>query len=572
MGQSRHDGNVMDKSDSGLFAAFVGIAGGLELASTLRRIVQEAVELTDSTYGALGVLGIDGEVTEFIHVGMDRDIAENLGQPPQGKGILGVIIEDPLALRLDDLSAHPASVGFPAGHPPMHSFLGVPVRVGGSVFGNLYLTEKRNDEFFTQEDERLVEALAAAAAVAIENARLYESSRRREEWQQAVAEIANTVLSSVDGEEVIPLLAHHARAISGADACVVALPDSQGNLIAEVVDEYDPHKIFRSPDPRWAMHRSRQRTLRSAAFNGLAQDWIGREIPADSLLHEAMKHRHTFRQTGALLNIDQPRTFGSIVVIPMVSDDQAIAVFALIWDIDVMNPNSDALESVESFASQAAVTLVLAESQREHERLAIYEDRDRIARDLHDLVIQRLFATGMSLQGALRLGELNEGVEDRISRAVDELDETIREIRQTIFALHEPTSGPANGVRGRVLRETSQSSALLGFDPSVRFVGPVDSLVSERVGEHLVAALREALSNAMKHAQAHRIDVMVEVDPATVVLMVIDDGIGVSPTGPSRRSGVVNLAARAQELGGSCSIERASENGGTRLVWRVPID
>lgn len=562
----------MDKSDSGLFAAFVGIAGGLELASTLRRIVQEAVDLTSSTYGALGVLGSDGEVTEFIHVGMDRDIAENLGQPPQGKGILGVIIEDPVALRLEDISAHPASVGFPAGHPPMHTFLGVPVRVGGSIFGNLYLTEKQNSEFFTSEDERLVEALAAAAAVAIENARLYESSRRREEWQQAVADIATSVLSSTDGEEVIPLLAHHARAISGADACVVAIPDSQGNLIAEVVEEYDPHRIFRSPDPRWVMHRSRQRTLRSASFNELAQEWIGREIPKQSLLHDAMTQKQTLRQTGALLNIDQPRTFGSIVAVPMVSDDQAIAVFALIWDIDVMNPNPDALESVESFAAQAAVTLVLAESQREHERLAIYEDRDRIARDLHDLVIQRLFATGMSLQGALRLGDLNEGVEDRISRAVDELDETIREIRQTIFALHEPTSGPASGVRGRVLRETSQSGSLLGFEPSVRFVGPVDSLVSDRVSEHLVAALREALSNAMKHAEANRVDVMVEVDQASVLLMVTDDGVGVSPGGLSRRSGVANLSARAQELGGSCVIERRSDSGGTRLVWRVPLD
>lgn len=562
----------MEKSDSGLFAAFVGIAGGLELASTLRRIVQEAVDLTSATYGALGVLGADGKVSEFIHVGLDREIAENLGEPPRGNGILGLIIEDPVALRLEDLTAHPASVGFPKGHPPMHSFLGVPVRVAGSVFGNLYLTEKRNNEVFTEDDVHHVEALAAAAAVAIENARLYESSRRREEWQEAVAEISTSVLTSVDGEEVIPLLAHHARAISGADACVVAIPDSHGNLIAEVVDEYDPHKIFRSPDPRWAVHRGRARTLRSAAFDELANEWIGREIPQQSVLHDAMQERRTLRQTGSLLNIDQPRTFGSIVAVPMVSDDQAIAVFALIWDIDVVNPNPDALESVERFAAQAAVTLVLAEAQREHERLAIYEDRDRIARDLHDLVIQRLFATGMSLQGALKLGEIDSGVEERISRAVDELDETIREIRQTIFALHEPTNGPASGVRGRVLRETAQSGALLGFEPAVRFVGPVDTLVSDRVSEHLVAALREALSNAVKHAAANRIDVMLEVDPVTVVLRVTDDGVGVSAQGPSRRSGVANLSARAQELGGSCFIERASDSGGTRLTWQVPLD
>jgi len=565
-------GGMMKERDFGLFSAFLGIAGGLELSSTLRRIVQAAVDLTSSTYGALGVLGPRGEVTEFINVGMKRATVEQLGTPPQGRGILGLLIEHPVAIRLENLAAHPASVGFPVGHPPMKSFLGVPVRVRGEVFGNLYLTEKHNGEFFTEEDEYLVAALAAAAAVSIENARLFESSRRREEWQQAVADIATTVLSSSDGEKIIPLIAMHARKIAGADACVVAIPDSQGRLVAEVVDEYDLHKISRSPEPKWAMQRSRPRTLRSNAFNALASSWIGQEIPSGSVLHEVMAQGKVVRQTDAVLNIDEPRTFGSIIAIPMMNEDQALAVFTLIWDIDMQNPNQDAVDAAQSFAAQAALTLVLAEAQQEHERLALYEDRDRIARDLHDLVIQRLFATGMSLQGASRLGKLDPAVDERISNAVDALDETIREIRQTIFALHEPTSGPATGVRGRVLRETEHCAVALGFQPALRFIGPIDSVVSERLGDHVMAVLREGLSNVMKHAQAGHIEVTVEVDTANVMLTVIDDGLGVDIEGMTGMSGIANLYSRAEDLGGSCTVERVHADGGTRLVWCAPLD
>lgn len=567
-----HDGPVTKDQDNGLLAAVVGVAAGLDLEATLLRIVRSAVELTSATYGALGVLGPDRQVVQFLTVGLDEQQVAEVGPFPQGKGILGLLIEHPVPIRLDDLSEHPASVGFPLGHPPMKTFLGVPVHVRNEVFGNLYLTEKRNGEGFTADDERMVIALAAAAAVAIENGRLYESSRRREEWQQAVAAIATSILSTNDGEGVLPLIAERARTISGADACVIALPDSRGVLVAEVVDEDDANRVSSSEEPQRSVHRQRARPERSAAFSDLAAGWIGREIPENSLLHESMKHGQTFRQSKATIYLDHARNFGSVVAVPMRSEDRSIGVLALVWDIDVQSPNRDALEFVESFAAQAAVTLVLAEAQREHEKLALYEDRDRIARDLHDLVIQRLFATGMSLQGTSRVGAMDPAVEERISKAVDELDETIREIRQTIFALHEPSSGPASGVRGRVLREATQSAALLGFEPSVRFVGPVDSVVSNQLAEHLIAALREALSNAMKHAQAQRIDILVEVDRVSVTLLVTDNGIGIDREGPMRRSGVANLSARAQELGGSCQIQRVAMAGGTRLAWRVPLD
>jgi signal transduction histidine kinase len=244
----------------------------------------------------------------------------------------------------------------------------------------------------------------------------------------------------------------------------------------------------------------------------------------------------------------------------------------LVWGDEHSHFPRDVLDLAGSFGSQAAVTLVLAQARREHERLAVYEDRDRIARDLHDLVIQRLFATGMMLQGTTRIDDVPDAAAERVSGAVDELDETIKEIRQTIFALHEPVDGPTSSARGRVLRETSQSAALLGFEPAVRFAGPVDSMLTPEAADQLVAALREALTNAAKHADAKRVEVIVQIDSGYVVLVVTDDGVGIDDGGSGRRSGVANISARAQDLGGSCRIERVSDAGGTRLTWRVPLD
>ncbi len=268
---------------------------------------------------------------------------------------------------------------------------------------------------------------------------------------------------------------------------------------------------------------------------------------------------------------DEESAFGPALVLPLSTAGRVLGVLVLLRGDEQANFSPDVLELAASFGSQAAVTLVLAQARREHERLAVYEDRDRIARDLHDLVIQRLFATGMMLQGTTRIDDVPEAAAERVSRAVDELDETIKEIRQTIFALHEPVDGPTGSARGRVLRETAQSAALLGFEPSVRFVGPVDSMLTTEAADHLVAALREALTNAAKHAQAKRVEVVVQIEQGEGVLLVTDDGVGIATTGPGRRSGVANIAGRAHDLGGSCRLERVSEEGGTRLTWSVPL-
>ncbi len=552
--------------EHGLFAAVVSVAAGLELHSTLRRIVQASVELVDATYGALGVLGPTGRISEFVHVGIDSSDANEIGDLPSGGGILGLLIDHPVPIRLDDLSTHPSSVGFPDNHPMMSSFLGVPVRVRGEVFGNLYLTDKRSPGGFTAEDERTVMALAAAAAVAIENARLYERTRTREQWQRAVADIANAVLEGRETDEVLALIANRARGLTGADVVFLALVEDDG-LAVGIVDG--------RPDPDLA--GAREGDARSTATQAVLDcvgGWPNQRLPTSSVAHSVMASRqsHVIGRAEDVLLGEQPDELGPALVVPLSTADRTLGVLVLIWSDPRDYLPNDLVELADSFGSQAAVTLVLEEARHEHERLAVYEDRDRIARDLHDLVIQRLFATGMMLQGTTRIDDVPDAAAERVSRAVDELDETIREIRQTIFALHEPVDGPTSSARGRVLREVSQSAGLLGFEPAVRFTGPVDSMLGPDVVEHLVAALREALTNVARHAQARHVEVIVQIESGDVVLVVTDDGVGVAEEGVGRRSGVANIDSRAQELGGSCRLERVSVDGGTRLMWRVPLD
>lgn len=562
---------VQSEQDQGLFAAVVAVAAGLELGATLRRIVSAAVDLVDAQYGALGVLGAHGDLVDFVHVGIDAEAATQIGPLPSGKGVLGLLISHPVPIRIDDLSMHPAAAGFPDHHPQMSSFLGVPVRVRGEVFGNLYLTQKRGGAAFTASDERTVMALAAAAAVAIENARLYESSRRRQAWLEGVAEAANAVLSGADVDEVLPTIARRLRGLLLADAAVVLQPAPGGAFTIDVVDVAPEGSHLRSSESRWSVHRSRRRQQRSTSFDGLAASWLGRGLPSHGVIDQALSTGQVALAAGCTFDVDGPRAFGPVLAAPMVSDEGVLAMVLLLWDQDAALPGREAVDLAGTFASQVALTLVLARARQAHEQLVVWQDRDRIARDLHDLVIQRLFATGMLLQGTARLAELEPVVEQRLNKAVDELDETIREIRQTIFALHEPLDGPSWGLRSRILREAEQSSSSLGFNPRVRFVGPIDTLVHAHVSEHLVAALREALANSAKHGRATAVDVTVEANASEISLLVVDDGVGVSPAGSSRLSGVANLGARARELGGSCAVERVSDAGGTRLRWRVPL-
>jgi signal transduction histidine kinase len=363
-----------------LVDAIVAVGSDLSLAVTLGRIVEAAVKLVGARYGALGVLDESGRgLAEFVHVGLQPGQVEQIDHLPEGRGILGVLIVDPKPLRLSDLRAHPDSYGFPPGHPPMTSFLGVPIRVRSYVFGNLYLTDKRGAPEFSEQDEALAVALAGAAAIAIENARL------------------------------------HAR----------------------------------------------------------------------------------------------------------------------VRDI------------------------------------ALIQDRERIAADLHDTVIQRLYATGLGLEASLPLASPELAV--RLARAVADLDETIRQIRSTIFALQAPRA-THQGLRAQILTLAGEAAGSLGFQPRLHLDGPIDHAVPDDIAAHLMAVLRETLSNVARHACASNVEVTVKARSGLqLVASVTDDGVGMSSTSRPGGRGMENITRRAEALGGDVRVGSAAGERGTTVTWQVPL-
>ena len=524
----------MRRPHDALLAAVMAVSSGLELQSTLRRIIESAVDLTDSRYGALGVLGPDGSVVDFIHVGIDADVAASIGPLPHGHGILGLLIKEPIPLRLTDLSDHPASVGFPARHPPMRSFLGVPIRVRSAVFGNLYLTEKREGGF-TDDDLATVEALAAAAGIAIDNARHFEVTQKREQWQRAVTEIGAAVLAGVDAGEAMSLIAREARRLADADIAVISTPDARDRLTVVIVD-----------------------------VEGQSHDWMSAVLPASSPAAQAFVSGHVVEGEG-IGPVGPALDMGPSVSFPLRNPERVLGALTLIRREGLTKFTTDERELALGFATQAAVTLSLAEARRERERLTVFEDRDRIARDLHDLVIQRLFATGMSLQGSLRMPGISAELSARLSRAVDDLDATVKEIRHSIFALSEGESG--HGLRSRLLTE-SKTIGTFGVTPRVVFHGPVDAAVSPELADHIVAVARELMSNASRHARAQEITVEVIADDRLTV-RVSDDGCGVTAHVLDGSSGLSNLRNRAELLGGVMEITNTYP--GLVVIWQVPL-
>jgi two-component system, NarL family, sensor histidine kinase DevS len=527
-----------------LLDAVVAVGSELELGAVLRRIVETAAGLVDARYGALGVVGESGTLAEFIPVGLEEAEIARMDHWPEGRGLLGELIAHPGPLRLGDIAAHPGSSGFPAGHPPMNSFLGVPVRIRDEVYGNLYLTEKRDGGQFDEEDEAAVVALAAAAGVAIKNARLYEEAQRSQHWLRASAEVTRRLLSGADPDEVLDLVTQHVLEMSGADLAVLALPDGGGGGLV----------------------------IRHAAGLNAARA-RGMTLPAESLSAEVMTTGEPvtvadFSQDERVAPAARQRmSLGPAVILPLGGSGSVRGVLTVGRHPGSMPLTPAAAEMAGSFAAQAAIVLALADARRGTEQLTLLQDRERIARDLHDLVIQRLYATGMSLQGVVPLIERPE-VTDRVSRAVDAMDETIREIRSAIFALQVPRYVTRADPRARVLDVLREMTELLGFAPALSLVGDLGDQVPEEAAEQLLAALREALANAARHAGASQVEVTVAAGQ-NLVLVVRDNGGGMG--GTTRRSGLANLAERAERLGGSLSVGPAGETG-TELRWQVPLD
>ncbi|MFC5099412.1 GAF domain-containing sensor histidine kinase [Kibdelosporangium philippinense] len=523
-----------------LLDAVVSVASDLSLPDVLRRIVQSSIDLVGARYAAMGVLAPEGtSLQEFIYIGIDDQQRELIGDLPHGKGILGLLINHPEPIRIPDLHEHPQSYGFPPNHPPMNSFLGVPVRVRGAVFGNLYLTEKKGSNEFTEQDQTVVIALAAAAGIAIENARLFAQSQQRETWLRASNELNSALLSGQTTSGALKLVAHRAVEVSNAPFAAIVLSDDDGEQLTFEVVEHSG----------------------SAGLVGQHIEVRGSQLGEVYTTGEA---RIVHKLSAAGWAVDAPEVLeelGSAVLVPLAAGENVLGVLVIanqrgqapFWDSD--------LQMVKTFAGHAALAIEYARAQEDRQRLVVFEDRDRIARELHDQVIQRLFAIGLGLEGLSRLIAKPE-IGRRVTGFVEEIDQTIREIRRSIFSLQEePGSGPVS-LRGELLRVIQDGANALGFEPTVNMDGPLDSLVPDDLRPDVLATLRETLSNAARHAEANTVLITVNADRQGkgLKLAVRDDGKGI-PEDLPRQSGLANIAERASRWHGTCDIETAPAAG-----------
>jgi signal transduction histidine kinase len=524
-----------------LLDAFLSVSAGLDLSTTLRRIVEAATELVDARYGALGVLGEGGGLSQFIHVGVDDELRAQMGHLPEGKGVLGQLITEPYPLRIPDLGRHPSSVGFPPNHPPMRSFLGVPVLVRGEVFGNLYLTEKAGGDF-TAEDEAVLTALAGAAGIAIDNARLYEEGESRRRWMSAVSAVRAALLDTSAPDVALTLITDRVAALTGADGTWLLRRTAPGDGEYVVTAQAGPG-------------------LPDATGTGLTADGnpiLEAVATADGVVALDLAELPWRAPSGL--------EWGPCLGIPLRgahADDVVVIVARLAGGRPF--PESVA-PLVREFAEQATVALDNAARQRLARQLDVYEDRDRIARDLHDLVIQRVFAAGLALQSVLpRIADPD--ARQRVQGVIGQLDGTVRDIRTTIFDLHTVDAQQhGDSLRRRVLDIVTEAAGGR-VQPTVRMSGAVDSLVTGDLAADVEAVVREAVSNVTRHSGGQH--VMVTLDVADdVVVEVVDDGRGIDPR--AARSGLRNLEERAQQRSGQVSVV-AEPDGGTRLRWSAPL-
>jgi signal transduction histidine kinase len=522
-----------------LLGAVLAVSSGLELDTTLRRIVQAAIDLVDARYGALGVIGPDGMLSEFVNVGIDDTTRELIGPLPTGRGVLGVVIEENKPLRLEDLSKHPMSAGFPPHHPPMRTFLGVPVRARGETFGRLYLTEKNGGHGFTHDDEVVLQALAGAAGVAIDNARLYEAARRRQRWLEATGQVTAELLAGTDADEALQLIASHAQELTGADYTLIAVPAQPDVAAAEVTE------------------------LLVTASVGLDADAIIRRVPVAGSTMGAVFTDHLPRNVPKLA-FDLADRFGPALVLPLGSGDEISGVLLTVRLPGSPGFDERELQLVSTFADQAALALQRAETQAAQREMEVLEDRDRIARDLHDHVIQRLFAVGLALQSTHRR-EKSPQQAARLTDHIDQLHDVIQEIRTTIFDLQaDPEDAPK--LRTTLHELITELTSEAQLRTTVRMSGPVNAIPAD-LAQHAQAVVREGVSNAVRHAHADELVVTMSVGD-DVVIEVTDNGMGIPET--VARSGLHNLSDRAAAAGGSCTIA-AIPAGGTRLLWSAPL-
>ncbi|MBH0781080.1 sensor histidine kinase [Nocardia bovistercoris] len=539
---------VRDRMDR-LIEAMLVVTAGLDLDNTLRTIVHAAIELVDARYGALGVRDTEAggkQLVEFVYEGIDDRTRVMIGDLPRGHGVLGVLIEHPEPIRLTNLSDHPASVGFPAHHPPMHTFLGVPVQVREEVFGNLYLTEKASGKEFTDDDEIVVQALAAAAGIAIENARLYEQSRVRQRWLEATRDVATELLGNSESSEVLEVIVERTLALTESAVTFVARPDDP-DIPAEDIAE-----------------------LVVVAVAGARSDTlVGARIPVDR------SHSGEVFRSGRSISVEKlaynpfgdiTEELGPALILPLRAGGSVIGVLTALRPAGCTALDASAQQMMGVIADQAALAMQLADTQARMRELDVLSDRDRIARDLHDHVIQRLFTVGLALQSTAQRAK-SPDIKSRLTATIEDVQTIVQDIRHSIFDLHSNNAADSSNYRKYLHDIIVDTTADSDLHTTVRLAGPVTAL-SPPLSDDVEAVLRESVSNVVRHAHATTLSVELRIRD-DVTIEIVDNGRGIGDA-DTRRSGLANLATRAENDGGSFEIA-PNPGGGTILRWSAPL-
>jgi signal transduction histidine kinase len=527
-----------------LLRLIVGIGSDLDLDTTLGRIVAAAMGLTGARYGALGVRAPDGTLSSFLHAGIDADTVRAIGHLPAGKGVLGVLLTRTEPLRLDDLTQHSAGVGFPEHHPPMRSFLGVPIMIRGALFGSLYLGDER-EGVFSESDETAACALASAAAVAIDNAQLFDRVSTSARWMNASREITTALLSPADPDGgPLRLIANQARELTGAEQAIVLVPTDPETPIGDI-----------------------DTLVVSTAVGVHADEVIGQRVPVDgSTTGEVFRSgaaviTDSFRHPiPAFTDVGQR----PVIVMPLRAADTVLGVIAVARNENQPRFDASYLDLVSDFAGHAAMALTLATARERAHELSVLADRERIAHDLHDHVIQRLFAAGLDLQGTIARARSPEVVQ-RLTRTIDDLQNTVEEIRTAIFGLQSRIG--ARGLRQRIQNVVADLTDERDIATSLRLSGST-ALVDVELADHAEAVITEAISNAVRHSGASRLIIEIAVADELAV-DIIDNGRGIAANIP-RRSGLANMAHRAEHVGGTCQVTTPA-GGGTHVRWTAPL-
>ena len=523
-----------------LLGASQSVVEAIDLPALLRRIVEAAVVLVDAEYGALGVIAPEGDLLEeFVYVGLDDAHAARIGHLPEGHGLLGALISDPHPIRLPEMSVDSRAAGFPPHHPAMTSFLGVPVRVRNEVFGNLYLTNRR-DGTFTDEDEQLITALATTAGFAIDNARLLEASRTRERWMTSASELSSALLSSPT-TTAFDLIAGRVFELPGVDKVTVLLTDEESTRL----------RIAAARGADEAALRGTVVEADDVCAGAVLSEGGGRVIVAPA-------HANT-----DVLRLSDGIDVGPALVSPMRTKAKLWGVVCIARSPGARRFTQAEIDSAGDFVSRASIAVELAMAREEAERAMLADDRSRIARDLHDHVIQQLFGTGLTLQSVV--ASLSPGPEaQRITDSIEQLDDAISQVRTVVFALSRRDD---TTIRHQIIDVVAAISGSMKRPATIRFSGAVDHLVVGDLVPDIVGVARELLSNAVRHAHADRISIELAADDGWATISVEDDGVGVGDT--PRRSGLDNLDHKARHRGGSFTLE--SGDPGTIAVWRVPL-